>query len=264
MKPVEWIEGDGPIILTQPHCGTCVPEGMFEKLTPQGQHLGDTDWHIDKLYDGLLPGATVIRAPFNRYVIDANRAPTDASLYPGQNTTSLVPKTDFQGAQIWRESPHPDEVARRRELYHKAYHHRVRAEVERVKQRHGLVLIYDCHSIHSRRPFLFDGKLSDLNIGTNSGASCADAFAAVIESACDQSKQFSWVRDGRFRGGWTTRHYGQPHENVHAVQMEVAQSAYLKDENGNPPLYDAEAAAPLRSLLKTILAALERRALMIM
>ncbi len=71
------------------------PPAICERLNDNGRILADTDWHIHHLYDGLLPDATTVRATFHRYVIDANRDPAGASLYPGQNTTGLVPRHGF-------------------------------------------------------------------------------------------------------------------------------------------------------------------------
>jgi len=250
MTPVEVIPGDSPVILGQPHVGTFVPGDIRAALNPRGRELADTDWHVDRLYDGLLPGATVVRATFHRYVIDANRGPDDASLYPGQNTTGLVPLTDFDGAPIWSRPPGPDEVAARLAAFHAPYHAALAAEIERVRARHGIAILWDCHSIRSRIPFLFDGVLPDINIGTSLGASCDPRLeAAVLRIA--QGSGLTHVLNGRFRGGWTTRHYGRPETGIHAIQMEVAQSAYLEAEA--PPW---EPGGPRRTALRTTLAAM--------
>ena len=154
MTPVEVTRGDGPVILAQPHGGTFVPDDLWARLNGCGRELSDTDWHIGRLYDGLLPGATIVRATFHRYVIDANRDPGGASLYPGQNTTGLCPVTDFDGQPIWTEGqdPSPDEIADRRARFHTPYHAALAAEVERVRARHGVAVVYDCHSIRSVIP----------------------------------------------------------------------------------------------------------------
>lgn len=258
--PVEVVAGTGPVILGQPHGGTFVPRDIWRRLNAAGQALTDTDWHIGALYDGLLPGATVVRATFHRYVIDANRPPDGASLYPGQNTTGLCPLTDFDGRPIYHpgEAPEAEEAADRLARFHAPYHAALAAEIERVRARHGLAILYDCHSIRSVVPYLFDGTLPVLNIGTNGGTSCAPALAGLVAAACGLPPgpapgPFPAVLDGRFRGGWTTRHYGRPAEGVHAIQMEIAQRAYLAAEA--PPWdFDPGRAAPLRALLARILA----------
>ncbi|MDQ2066029.1 N-formylglutamate deformylase [Xinfangfangia sp. CPCC 101601] len=254
MKPVEVQQGDSPIILGLPHTGTFLPENIRAALNPRGQVLADTDWHIERLYDQLLPGATTVRATFHRYVIDANRGPEDESLYPGQNTTGLVPLTDFDGHPIWEREPDAAEVAARLKLWHAPYHAALRAEIERVRARHGVAILYDCHSIRSVIPFLFEGALPDFNIGTVGGQSCAPQIEAETLRIC-QATGRSTVLNGRFKGGWTTRHYGKPETGVHAIQMELAQSTHLASELP-PYAYDPERAASLRVPLAELLASL--------
>ncbi|GHF03943.1 N-formylglutamate deformylase [Aliiroseovarius zhejiangensis] len=255
MTPVEIHRGDSPIVLGLPHTGTYVPEDIKARLNARGQGLDDTDWHIHTLYDGLLPGATTVRATFHRYVIDANRDPSGVSLYPGQNTTGLVPLTDFDGQDIWDTPPTDAEVEARRQAFHAPYHAALQAELERVRDRNGIAILYDCHSIRSHIPFLFDGTLPDFNIGTNLGTTCAAQIEAAVQSLCQMADGYSTVTNGRFKGGWTTRHYGRPAEGLHAIQMELAQSTYLTDEAA-PWTYDTEKSARLRGHLKTILTTL--------
>ena len=257
MRPVEIIEGEGPVILGQPHGGIWLPDPLRARLNARGQGLDDTDWHIDRLYEGLLPAATVVRARFSRYVIDANRDPGGASLYPGRNTTGLCPVTDFDGEPIWRDGqePGPDEIAERRAAFHAPYHAALAAQIERVRARHGVAILYDCHSIRSEIPFLFEGTLPVLNIGTNGGATCAAAVEAAVVEPC-RGSGFETVVNGRFKGGWTTRHYGRPEAGVHAIQMEQAQRAYLAAEAA-PWAFDADRAAPLRAVLTEILQSLD-------
>ncbi|WP_017999503.1 N-formylglutamate deformylase [Paracoccus sp. N5] len=251
MIPVEVVQGAGPVILGLPHTGTWLPDEIRTALNPRGQVLADTDWHIHRLYDGLLPGATTVRATFHRYVIDANRGPDDASLYPGQNTTGLVPLTDFDGAPIWEVEPTAEDIAARKAQFHAPYHAALAAEIARVKAKHGVAILYDCHSIRSVIPFLFDGVLPDFNIGTNSGASCAPAIEAATQEVAAATGR-THVLNGRFKGGWTTRHYGQPGQGVHAIQMELAQATHLATE-APPFAYDEAKAEALRVPLKEIL-----------
>lgn len=251
MTPVIVTRGDGPVILGMPHVGTWLPGDIAARLNARGRLLADTDWHIDWLYDGLLDGATVVRATFHRYVIDANRGPDDASLYPGQNTTGLVPLTDFDGKPIWDTPTSSGDVAERLAAFHAPYHAALSAEIARVKARHGVAILYDCHSIRSRIPFLFDGILPDLNIGTAGGASCAPAIEAAARDIAAATGR-SFVVNGRFRGGWTTRHYGRPRDGVHAIQMELAQSTHLAAE-APPFAYDPARAGLLRPALAELL-----------
>lgn len=260
MNPVAVEEGDSPVILGMPHGGTFVPADIFERLNDTGKALADTDWHIDRLYEGLLPGACRVKAIFHRYVIDANRDPGGASLYPGQNTTGLCPVTDFDGLPIWREAAEPDAAAieQRRKAFHAPYHAALSEQIDRAVKRHGCAVLYDCHSIRSKIPFLFDGVLPDLNIGTNGGMTCAAAIEQHTVETCQKSP-FRSILNGRFKGGWTTRHYGRPETGVDAIQMETAQSAYMEE---TPPWnYRADLADRLRPYLDAILRGIEQYAL---
>jgi formiminoglutamase len=252
MSPVEVIRGAGPVVLGMPHTGTWLPDDIRAALNGRGRELTDTDWHIDRLYSGLLADVTVVRATFHRYAIDANRPPDGESLYPGQNTTGLVPLTDFDGLPIWDREPDAAEVARRRALFHTPYHAALEAEMARVRAAHGVAILYDCHSIRSRIPFLFDGVLPDFNIGTADGTTCAAQVQDAVAKICSRAEGYSHILNGRFKGGWTTRHYGRPAQGWHALQMELAQSTHLATESA-PYAYDEGKAARLRPVLTEIL-----------
>jgi len=256
VTPVEVAAGDAPVVLGLPHTGTWLPDDVRERLTPVGRALADTDWHVHALYAGLLPGATTVRATFHRYLIDANRSPDGASLYPGQNTTGLCPVISFDGVPIYRpgQEPDADDIAARRATWHAPYHAALLAELDRVRDRHGVAILYDCHSIRSRVPFLFDGRLPDLNVGTDGGASCDPRVETAAMRTAEAAEGYDAVLNGRFRGGWTTRHYGRPDEGVHAIQMEIAQATYM--DEAPPWTFDAERAARLRPHLARILKAL--------
>ncbi len=252
-------QGTSPVILGLPHTGTDVPDDIRVRLNDNGLLLADTDWHIHKLYDGLLDNVTTVRATFHRYCIDANRDPAGASLYPGQNTTSLIPETDFDGVSIWKDGQAPTEAdaADRIARFHKPYHDALAAEIERVKAIHGVAVLYDCHSIRSHIPFLFEGKLPDFNVGTDMGRTCDPAVEAAAVEIAGEAEGYSSILNGRFKGGWTTRHYGKPETGVHAIQMELAQSTHLATE-AVPFDYDETKAARLRVPLKAILERIER------
>ncbi len=258
MQPVEVFRGDGPVVLGVPHAGTFVPEDIRARLNETGRKLADTDWHVDRLYSDLLPGATMVKANFHRYVIDANRDPEGVSLYPGQNTTTLCPTTDFDGRPLYHEGGEPNaaEIEARRLAWHAPYHAALLAELERVKARHGVAILYDCHSIRSVVPFLFEGTLPDFNTGTNNGETCAPAIEAAVVSRTQSAEGYSSILNGRFKGGWTTRHYGRPADGFHAIQMELAQKTHLTTED-TPFAYDEAKADRLRVHLKDILSALE-------
>ncbi|MBD9524467.1 N-formylglutamate deformylase [Ensifer sp. ENS02] len=252
-------QGTSPVVLAQPHTGTEVSSDIWDRLNDNGRTLADTDWHIHQLYDGLLPEATVVRATFHRYVIDANRDPSGNTLYPGQNTTGLIPETDFDGKPIWKDGEAPTEadIAERIQTFHAPYHAALAAEIERVKSIHGIAVLYDCHSIRSHIPFLFEGRLPDLNVGTDDGRSCHPSIQSAVVNIVRNADGYTRVLNGRFKGGWTTRYYGRPETGVHAIQMELAQSTHLAAE-APPFAYDSGRADRIRPRLKDILTSLER------
>lgn len=252
MTPVTVAQGSGPIVLGMPHTGTFMPDDVHANLNENGRKLADTDWQIDQLYDGLIADVTTVKANFHRYVIDANRDPEGASLYPGKNTTTLVPLTDFDSLNIWDTLPTTADIAGRRTAFHAPYHTALRAELERVRNLHGVAILYDCHSIRSDIPHLFEGILPDINIGTNNGATCAKRIEQATVEIFARADGYTSTLNGRFKGGWTTRHYGQPQSGIHVIQMELAQSTYLTDEAA-PWAYDQAKADRLRPHLTKIL-----------
>lgn len=262
MEPFRLARGDSPVILAFPHVGTELPDAVAARLNAEGRLLRDTDWHIHDLYAGLLPGVTTITATQSRYVIDLNRDPTGATLYPGQTTTGLIPRTTFDNVPIWKEDQEPTgaDTATWLEQVHRPYHAALAAEIERVKALHGVAVVYDCHSIRSRIPWLFEGRLPDFNIGTDGGRTCAPELEAGVRRLCEDAEGLSTVVNGRFRGGWTTRHYGRPDTGVHAIQMELAQISHLATETPPFELHTGKAAR-LRDVLGAILTTLAASAL---
>jgi len=254
---IEVGRGNSPLILAFPHTGTDLPADVADCLNDTGRAMADTDWHIDSLYAGLVGDITTVRTPIHRYAIDVNRGTDGASLYPGQNTTGLCPLTDFDGQAIYKARREPDaaEIARRSAAYHAPYHAALAGEVDRVRAKHGFAILYDCHSIRSEIPFLFDGTLPDFNIGTNGGTTCAPALERAVLGICQSALGYTSVLNGRFKGGWTTRHYGCPTDGVHAIQMELAQSTYMRQAPPWP--YNAHRADALRAHLAHILTTLQ-------
>ncbi|CAN7306670.1 N-formylglutamate deformylase [Bosea sp. LjRoot90] len=246
--------GASPLVLSMPHPGTGLPAEVAAQLNARGKLVEDTDWHMRQLYafaERFQP--TIVEAQLSRFVIDLNRDPAGVSLYPGQATTELVPTTTFDGAPIWETAPDEAEIARRREAYFRPYHAALAAEIEHAKAQHGFCLLWDCHSIKSVIPRLFPDTLPTLNLGTNSGASAAPSVEAAAAAAM-AGGAFTQVVNGRFKGGWITRHYGQPAEHVHALQMEIALSAYLAEE-APPWRFDAARAASLQATLSAMIEA---------
>jgi N-formylglutamate deformylase len=261
----EWLEvhrGDLPLIVSFPHTGVDIPREIEDRLVSRWMVRKDVDWWVHRVYDCASEmGATTIRTSICRTVIDVNRDPCGASLYPGEPTTELCPLTTFDGEPLYKvgADPDSDEIASRRAQYFDPYHDALSAEIERLRHHCGVVVLYDAHSIRSRVPRLFAGELPHLNIGTNNGGSCDESLTKAIERACEDPK-FCRVTNGRFRGGWTTRQYGCPARGVHAVQMELACRGYLVEpevltEDSWPPRYDVASAEPLRTLLRRALRA---------
>ena len=265
MSAPDWLtlhQGDAPLIVSLPHTGTDIPADIEAALVSPWLARKDADWWVEKLYAFAADlGATLVRTAISRTVIDVNRDPSGVSLYPGAATTELCPTTTFDGEPLYRNAP-PDkaEIARRREIWFGPYHRTLAGEIDRLRGMHDRVVLYEAHSIRSLVPRLFDGPLPNFNIGTNSGASCDPALAGAVEAACDATA-FSRVTNGRFKGGYTTRHYGRPERGVHALQMELACRGYMDDPEGPvgpgawPTPYDPARAAPMRQALETVLKA---------
>jgi N-formylglutamate deformylase len=249
--------GREALIVSMPHVGTLVPQDIEHGFTPVARALTDTDWHVERLYDFALElGASVIAARYSRYVIDLNRPPDDAALYPGLTKTGLCPTHSFAGEPLYGSSVETlptSEIARRRHLYWQPYHDALAGLIADTRRRCGFALLLDAHSIRSYVPRLFTGRLPDINIGTDDGRSCGpDLIVPVLEVLGAQSR-FTYVVNGRFKGGHITRHYGSPADGVHALQIELAQVAYMDEERA---VYDEARAAPLRELLQRVVAAL--------
>jgi formiminoglutamase len=261
----DWLqvhEGDQPLIVSFPHTGTEIPPDIERRLVSPWLARKDADWWIHELYAFAHElGATTVRTAMSRTVIDVNRDPSGASLYPGLATTELCPTTTFDGEPLYRDGgPDAAEIGERTALWFAPYHAELERQIERLRARHGAVVLYDAHSIRSAIPRLFEGRLPHFNIGTNSGASCAPALAAAVDCACEVSP-FERVLNGRFKGGWTTRRYGRPEAGVHAIQMELACRAYLDEPPGEvepaawPPAFDPDRAGACRAVLRDVLSA---------
>ena len=253
-------QGQAPLVIAFPHGGTDLA-GMDARFVSPWLARRDADWWIAELYAFARDlGVTTVATSISRSVIDCNRDPSGASLYPGAATTELVPTTTFDGEPLYAGAvPDAAAIAARRDAYFEPYHAALSGEVERLRAVHPRVVVYDAHSIRSRIPRLFDGDLPQFNIGTNSGASCDPALTDAIEAACAASG-LGHVVNGRFKGGWTTRHHGRPARGIHAVQMELALRGYVAEpehvdpENWPAPLDPAPAIAPtLRRVIEAAL-----------
>ena len=258
----DWLDihrGDAPLVVSFPHTGTDIPPELADGFTSLWLARKDADWWIDQLYAFAADlGATTVRTRISRSVIDVNRDPSGASLYPGQTTTELCPTTTFDGEALYRgTTPGQAEIDRRKAAWFTPYHDALAAELARLRAAHGKVVLYDAHSILSIVPRLFEGVLPQFNIGTNFGVTCAPELAEAVVAIAAASGH-SHVLDGRFRGGWTTRHYGRPEQGVHAIQMELAMRGYLTEPvEPSPDSWPApfDPNTPLIADLRHILAA---------
>jgi N-formylglutamate deformylase len=249
--------GESPLVIDVPHSGTHVPGALRSRLTAVAHTVPDTDWHVDKLYEfAKAEGATLMCATHSRYVIDLNRDPSGAALYAGADNTELCPTRTFADEAIYLpgEEPSLPEIAERRDKYFVPYHAALAAEIDRARSRHGFAIVLDGHSIRTEVPRFFAGKLPDLNLGTASGRSCAPALEAGAKQVLAWSEGFTHVVNGRFKGGWITRHYGQPDYGVHALQLEMAQHCYM--DEAPPYRWDPGKAARLISALQILVRAL--------
>lgn len=242
--------GDLPLLVSVPHDGRLLPPEMEGQMTEAGLALPDTDWHVARLYAFAKDlGASMIVARYSRYVVDLNRPADDAALYPGQLATGLCPRQSFDGRELYRAGVRID-TTDRVERFWRPYHVRIRDTLDRLRREHGRALLWDAHSIASRVPALFDGELPVLNIGTFDGRSCDAAIAATVARIAAGSP-YEAVRDARFKGGYITRHYGDPANGLHAVQLELAQRAYMDEATG---VYDEIRASQLADTLREMLA----------
>ena len=255
--PFHFKAGHAPLLISMPHVGTTIPPELGSKMQDVAQIKADTDWHLHLLYNMAEQlGASVIRAEYSRYVIDLNRSREDGNLYPGQDTTGLCPVDTFDKHPLYQSGQAPDseQIRSRIEQYWEPYHTQLQAELARIKALHGIAILWDAHSIASQVPRFFAGKLPDLNFGTADQKSCALALQQALQNVMAQSasaKPYTHVFNGRFKGGHITRAYGQPSEQVHAVQLEMAQCVYMNE--AAPFAYRPDLAQGVQPLLTELL-----------
>lgn len=248
--------GSAPLLVSLPHDGSAIPAELAERMTPEARRAPDTDWHVSRLYAFARElGASMLVPHWSRYVIDLNRGEDDTSLYPGHNTTGLCPSVRFTGEPVYLpgQEPGADEVATRIERYWRPYHAALGGELQRLHVLQGHVVLWEGHSIRgSDLPFLFEGRLPDLNLGTAGGASCTPALQAQLEAVLSAQADFDFVANGRFKGGHITRHYADPVAGIDAVQLEISQRCYMDEESIE---YDEAKATPLQAVLRQLLEA---------
>ncbi|MES2714732.1 MAG: N-formylglutamate deformylase [Pseudomonadota bacterium] len=249
--------GSRPLLLSLPHVGTALPEALQHRLVPRALAVEDTDWHLERLYAFARALDVSMLVPrHSRYLVDLNRPPENAPMYPGINNTGLCPATFFTGEPLYRDGQAPDatEVAQRVAAYWRPYHAALAGELARLQARHGQVVLFDGHSIKSELPWLFDGRLPDLNLGTASGQSCAPALRQALVAVLAGQSRYTVAVDGRFKGGHITRCYGQPAAGVHAVQLEMVWRCYM--DEAPPYAWRDDRAAQVQPLLQQLVQAM--------
>ncbi len=250
----EFHQGSSPLLISVPHAGTGLFAGLNERLSSEARELPDTDWFVDRLYDfARAQGASMLIAKAARLVVDQNRPGDDQPLYDLRQTklmTGVLPMQCFSGAAVYRPGQEPDagELAERLQLYWQPYHQQLQDGLQSLRQQHGHAVLLDAHSIRAEVPLLFDGVLPDLNLGSNGGVSAAPDLLAQA-TTCLRNSGYSVVVDGRFKGGYITRHYGRPDRNIHALQLEIAQRAYMNEQ---PPSWDTAKSAALQQHLQAL------------
>lgn len=255
MEIFELHRGTSPLFVSLPHDGTRLADDVAQRLAPSARRVPDTDWHVSRLYAFAREfGASVIVPRHSRYMIDLNRPPDDTSLYPGQNTTGLCPIVQFSGEPVYLPGQEPtrDEILARVERFWRPYHQALASEIARIKTTHGRVVLWEGHSIRGVVPFLFDGRLPDFNLGTANGASCSPQLQQRLFAVLEAQRGYTFVVNGRFKGGYITRHYGHPEAAVDAVQLELAQRNYMDEETF---AYDDRRAASLQKVIRALLEA---------
>ena len=245
--------GSRPLLLSLPHDGSALPLELLPRLTADARRAPDTDWFVSRLYAFAIElGASVLVPRYSRYVVDLNRPPDDVSLYPGQNTTGLCPIVRFSGDPVYLpgQEPGEKEVLARVERYWRPYHETLLHELKRLRHEHGRAVLWEGHSIRAEVPFLFEGRLPDFNLGTANGHSCHTATQARLERVLAAQSRYTWVANGRFKGGYITRHYGQPMQGIEAIQLELAQCNYMDEER---VVYDEVRAGDVQEVVKSLL-----------
>jgi N-formylglutamate deformylase len=253
-SPYTLHRGTAPLLISLPHDGSHIPDAIAARMQPNARRSVDSDWHVSRLYEPLAKtlGASVIRPLASRYVVDLNRPADGQALYPGRRETGLVSTIGFDGEPLYLENQEPsaEEIQRRVNEFWRPYHQALSQEIERLSAAHGRVVLWEGHSIRSRVPMLFEGQLPDINIGTADGASCSPALQAALQSALEGQSRYSFVINGRFKGGYITRHYGQPEAGVQAVQLELAQLNYMDEDSF---VYDEAKASRLQETIGQLL-----------
>jgi N-formylglutamate deformylase len=256
-SPIYTLErGTAPLLISIPHRGTRIPETLAADMTPVAQRVDDCDWHLERLYafaKGM--GASILLPEYCRYVIDLNRPPDNANLYPGRDTTGLCPVDTFDKEPLYQPGREPDSahIDARRAAYWQPYHDALTQELADLRSKHDRVLLWEAHSIRSVVPRFFEGRLPDFNFGTADGTTAVAGVAEALAEIVAKDGRYTTIANGRFKGGYITRRYGQPADGVHAVQLELTQCTYMQETM--PYAYDEARASQVQPLLERLVTA---------
>jgi N-formylglutamate deformylase len=250
------LPGRTPLLISLPHVGTEIPADQHPRYTDRALCVEDTDWFLDRLYAFAADlGAGLLVSRYSRYLIDLNRPSENTPMYAGQNNTELCPTRHFTGEPLYRPGQEPDaaEVSRRVAVFWQPYRSAIEAELTRLRAEHGHALLFEGHSICSELPWLFEGRLPELNLGTVQGQSCAPSLRNGLAAVLATEPGRSHVVDGRFKGGHITRSFGRPAQCWHAVQLEMCWRSYMDE---TPPRWNPARAAAITPLLRRLLQAM--------
>ncbi len=242
-----------PFVFASPHSGSAYSDSFLSasRLDPIALRRSE-DAFIDRLFASAVEfGAPVLCAHFPRAFVDPNREPYeldqamfDAPLPRFCNTSSprvasglgTVARVVTNGEEIYRRKLRFAEVKRRIDAFYFPYHATLQGLIEATRERFGLCVLIDCHSMPSvGGPMDSDSGLRrvDSVLGDRFGTSCARALSDIAEQALSDVG-FTVRRNIPYAGGYTTRRYGDPRRGVHALQIEINRALYMDEERVTP------------------------------
>ena len=253
MEAFSFSAGETPLLVSMPHSGLALTPQVQSGLTEKALTLPDTDWHVPEVYSFLGElGVGRISANYSRYVIDLNRPLDDAPLYASK-TTGLFPSILFDESPVFKPACLPNKRHHQfcKENIWQPYHGKITEELECLKAKFGYAILFDAHSIAPETPMLFEGRLADFNFGNNNGEASSQKWLQAASGVVPDGT-YSRVSNGRFKGGYITRSFGNPKKNIHAIQLELSQACYLKNQS-HPYSIDSNKLANLQAVLKQVI-----------
>jgi N-formylglutamate amidohydrolase len=231
-----------PVVVASPHSGNVYPPALLaaSRLDPLALRKSE-DSFVDELFGGAPRiGAPLLRALFPRAYIDANREPfeLDPAMFHDKlpnwvKTRSprisaglgTIARVVANGQDIYLDKLRFADALDRVKGLHEPYHTTLKHLVQRTRDRFGYCMLIDAHSMPSAcGPMDWDienGRV-DFVLGDCHGTSCAPALTNSVEAALKGQGY-------PYPGGYTTRHYGQPADGVHVLQIEVNRGLYMNE-----------------------------------